>query len=191
MDFRELWKKQTATPASTDELFQKLKKLRKSQFNKMIFLTAALIVTSLFIIWVWVYYNPQMVTTKAGIILVILAMAIFGYSYNQQYPVLKQLDISKSNTEYLESLIALKRKQQHLNSTMLSLYFVMLSLGICLYMIEYTIMMSALWAIFAYAITLSWIAFNWFYLRPRTINKQQAKLDELINKFTEINNQLH
>ena len=23
MDFRELWKKQTATPASTDELFQK------------------------------------------------------------------------------------------------------------------------------------------------------------------------
>ena len=29
-DFRELWKKQTATPVSTDELLQKLNKLKKS-----------------------------------------------------------------------------------------------------------------------------------------------------------------
>jgi|SRR5688572_18347068 len=190
-DFRELWKKQTETPVSTDELLQKLKSLRKSQFYKMIFTTVALSVTSLFIIWIWVVFDPQMATTKYGIILVILAMAIFGYSFNRQYPILKQLDVSKSNAEYLESLIALKRKQQHLHSTMLSLYFVMLSLGIVLYMIEYTMMMTTFWAIFAYAITLSWIAFNWFYLRPRTIKKQQVKLDDLINKFSNINEQLH
>ena len=45
-------------------------------------------------------------------------------------------------------------------------------------------------AILTYTVTLAWIAFNWFYLRPKTIKKQQGKLDELINKFEEINNQL-
>ena len=190
-DFRELWKKQTATPVPADELLQKLKKLRKSQFNKMILSTAALSLTSLFIIWIWIVYDPQMATTKYGIIIIILAMAIFGYSYNRQYPILKQLDISKSNTEYLESLIALKKKQQHLHSTMLSIYFVMLGLGIVLYMIEYTMMMTTFWAIFAYTLTLAWIAFNWFFIRPRTIKKQQAKLDELIGKFSDISEQLH
>ena len=190
-DFRELWKKQTATPVSTDELLQKVKKLRRSNFLKLVFSTALFSLTSIFIIWVWVHYDPQMATTKYGIIMIILAMAIFGYSYNRQHPVLKQLEFSKSNAEYLDGLIALKRKQQHLHSTMLNLYFAMLFTGICLYLIEYTIMMSVLWAIFTYAITLSWIAFNWFYLRPRTIRKQQAKIDELINRFSEINDQLH
>jgi hypothetical protein len=42
----------------------------------------------------------------------------------------------------------------------------------------------------AYVVTFAWIAFNWFYLRPKTIKKQQGKLNELINKFEEINNQL-
>jgi hypothetical protein len=190
-DFRELWKKQTATPVSTDELLQKLNKLKKSQFNKMILSTAALSLTSIFIIWIWIVFDPQMATTKYGIILIILAMAIFGYSYNRQYPILKQLDISKSNSEYLESLIALKRKQHHLHSTMLSLYFVMLGIGIVLYMIEYTMRMTTFWAIFAYTITLAWIAFNWFFIRPRTIKKQQGKIDELISRFSNISEQLH
>jgi hypothetical protein len=190
-DFRELWKKQTSTPVSSDELLQKLNKLRKSQYNKMILSTLALSFTSIFIIWVWIVFDPQMVTTKYGIILIILAMAIFGYSYNRQYPILKRLDISKSNSEYLESLIALKKKQQHLHSTMLSLYFMMLGIGIVLYMIEYTMRMTTFWAIFAYTITLAWIAFNWFFIRPRTIKKQQGKIDELISKFSNINEQLH
>src|SRR4030095_7073385 len=116
-DFRELWKKQTATPVSTDELLHKVKKLRRSNFYKLIFTTAAFSMASIFIIWIWVHYDPQMATTKYGIILVILAMAIFGYSYNRQYPVLKQLEISKSNAEYLDGLISLKRKQQHLHTT--------------------------------------------------------------------------
>jgi hypothetical protein len=45
--------------------------------------------------------------------------------------------------------------------------------------------------IITYAVTLAWIVFNWFYLRPKTIKKQQAKLDDLISKFERINKQLN
>jgi len=44
--------------------------------------------------------------------------------------------------------------------------------------------------ILSFAVTFVRIAFNGFYLRPRTIKKQQGKFNELINKFEETNNQL-
>jgi uncharacterized membrane protein YciS (DUF1049 family) len=51
--------------------------------------------------------------------------------------------------------------------------------------------MTAFWGIFAYGITSIWILFNWFYLRPKQIKKQQSKLDEIIGKFKMLNEQLN
>jgi len=44
--------------------------------------------------------------------------------------------------------------------------------------------------ILTYGITASWIAFNWFYIRPKTIKKRCAKLDALISKIEALNAQL-
>ena len=57
-------------------------------------------------------------------------------------------------------------------------------------MYEYASRMEVLGAVLSYSITLAWIAFNWFYIRPKTIKKQESKLDELISKFESINKQL-
>ena len=78
-----------------------------------------------------------------------------------------------------------------METTMMNLYFILLSLGIALYMYEYTQRMSTFWGIFTYAITSIWILFNWFYLRPKQIKKQRAKLDAIIAKFEMVNNQLN
>jgi hypothetical protein len=37
---------------------------------------------------------------------------------------------------------------------------------------------------------LLWMIFNWFYIRPKQIKKQQDKINSLIEKFEEVNNQL-
>jgi len=57
-------------------------------------------------------------------------------------------------------------------------------------MYEYTSRMKPLWAIITYGITSIWILYNWFYLRPKQIKKQKAKLDEIISKFEMLNMQL-
>jgi hypothetical protein len=72
----------------------------------------------------------------------------------------------------------------------LNLYFILLSIGIGLYMYEYTSRMKPIWGIVTYGITFIWILFNWFYLRPKQINKQKAKLDTIISKFEMVSNQL-
>jgi hypothetical protein len=94
-----------------------------------------------------------------------------------------------SNAEYLQQLLVFKKKQAFLQSTIMTAYFILLGLGIVLYMIEYTIRMSILGAALAYGITSLWIAVNWFYFRPKIIKKQQQKLNKIIADLEKINDQ--
>ncbi|WP_374464849.1 hypothetical protein [Chryseobacterium sp.] len=190
IDFKNIWKQQTSNKPNMEELLGKLKKFRNQNLRRLIFANIGLIVTSLLILFIWYRYQPEMITTKIGIVLVILGMVIFLLAYNKMFMVFYKIDQTQSNNEYLQSLYVVKNKQKFMQTTILNLYFIMLFLGICFYMYEYTSRMTLGSAILTYAVTFAWIAFNWFYLRPRTIKKQQGKLDELINKFEEINNQL-
>lgn len=191
INFNELWQGQTAKQLPTIDLLKKVNKFKTSNYIKITLSTLAFSLTSFFICWIWISYNPQLFTTKLGIVLTILSMAIYGYSLNQLYPLLKKIDNANSNTEHLANLLALKKKQLFLQTTMMNLYFVMLSLGIGLYMIEPTSHMAMFWAIFAYGITALWILFSWFYLRPRHIKKQQTILNDIISKFENIQTQLN
>jgi hypothetical protein len=72
---------------------------------------------------------------------------------------------------------------------MLSYYFIVLGLGLCLYMYEYTSMMTMFWGFCLYNyIILGWVCL--VYLRPRQIVKENLKIDNLIDKFQRINDQL-
>lgn len=189
IDFKNIWKQQTSHQPSIEELLGKLKQFRLENLRKLILINIMLIITSLGIAFIWYRYQPQLVTTKIGIVLVILAMLIFLCAYNRLFMVFYKIDNTQTNQEYLQSLYIVKGKQKFMQTTMLNIYFMILFLGLCFYMYEYTLKMSAIPAIIAYTALLFWIGFNWFYIRPRTIRKQQAKINELINKFEEINNQ--
>lgn len=190
IDFKNIWKQQTSPKPNIEELLHKLKKFKNENLRKLILTNLLLIATSLGIAFIWNRYQPQLISTKIGIVLVILAMVIFLLAYNRMFMVFYKIDNTQSNSEYLQNLYLVKNKQKFMQTTMLNVYFIMLFLGICLYMYEYASKISSFSAIIIYAVTLLWIGLNWFYIRPKTIRKQQVKIDELINKFEEINNQL-
>ena len=190
INFNELWTKQKTGEPNKEDLLSKINKFKKSNLKRLITTNLLLITTSIFIIFIWVYYQPQMITTKIGIILTILAMVVFVIAYNQSFALFRNTKNALSNSEYLKNLLAIKAKQQFMQTTMLNLYFVLLSTGIGLYMYEYTQLMTTFWGIFAYGITSIWILFSWFYLRQKQIKKQQSKLDEIIGKFKILNEQL-
>jgi hypothetical protein len=191
INFNELWAKQKTGESNKEDLLYKINKFKNSNLKRLIITNILLIITSLLIFFIWVYYQPQMITTKIGIILTILAMVIFVIASNQSFKLFRKTTNTQSNSEYLKDLLAIKAKQQFMQTTMLNLYFVLLSTGIGLYMYEYTQLMTAFWGIFAYGITSIWILFNWFYLRPKQIKKQQSKLDEIIGKLKMLNEQLN
>ena len=191
IDFIDIWKQQKVSEPNIEELLNKLKQFKKSSLQKLILSNIIFLATSGFVIFIWYYYQPQFITTKIGIVLTIFAMVVFVFFNNKSFSIFNKMDNTKNNNDYLQTLMTLKTKQKYMQTTMLGFYFITLSIGICLYMYEYTSRMTTVWAVFAYIITLAWIGFNWFYLRPKINNKQQTKLNELISKFENVTKQLN
>lgn len=190
IDFRELWAGQSSTPPGQEELFGKIKKLKNDHLRKLVISNVLLIATAVFIIFITYASHPALMSTWLGTGLVLMAMAIFLAVYNGLIPLLKKINDQQSNAEYLAALVQLKSKQRFLETTMMNIYFVMLSLGIGFYMYEFTARGSGLFIAITYGLTFGWIGFAWFYLRPRSMTKQQQKLNELISDIERMKQQL-
>lgn len=190
IDFKDLWKKQTISQPNIEDLMARLKQFKKAAVRSLWVTNFLLAITAVFIIFIWYYFQPQFISTKIGIVLAILSMAFYLTFYNRLMNNYKDIDANQTNHEYLQKLIEIKKKQQFMQSTVLSWYFVVLLAGICLYMYEYASRMTVFYALLTYGVTLLWIGFNWFYLRPKQIKKQQDKINSLIEKFEEVNKQL-
>lgn len=190
INFKDLWKQQTVSPPNMEELLSKLKHFKKISMRKLIKTNVMLVATSIFIGFIWFKYQPEFISTKIGIILMIFAMALYLFVYNKLASFYKTIDGNLSNGEYLQKLISIKAKQQFLQSSVLSLYFILLGSGLSLYIYEYASRMTIIWAVIAYVVTFGWVAFTWFYFRPKEIKKEQNRINGLITKFEAVNKQL-
>ncbi|MFB3389530.1 hypothetical protein [Flavobacterium sp. LAR06] len=190
IDFKNLWKKQTISQPNIEDLMARLKQFKKAAVRSLWVTNFLLLATSFFILFVWYYYQPQFISTKIGIIITILAMVIYLFTYNKLLGKYKNIETTQTNNEYLQNLILIKKKQQFLQTKMMTFYFIALTTGICLYMYEYASRMTLLGISLTYGLTLFWMIFNWFYIRPKQIKKQKDKINSLIEKFEEVNNQL-
>jgi hypothetical protein len=189
-NFKALWKQQSIPAADLKEVLNKAMQLKKRSRNKIIGMNLLLISTAVFIIGIVIYFHPQMISTKLGVLLVIIGIVSFVTANNIISRDLFKSNIDYSTKKYLDQFIRLKQKQEFIHKTMFTIYFILLSSGIALYLYEYASRMSAAGAITTYGVTFVWIAFNWFYLRPKAIKKQQAKMNEMIDMLESVGNNL-
>jgi Flp pilus assembly protein TadB len=190
IDLKELWNKQEATTPDAKELFDKIKRLKRNNLFALIATNVALLLTCSFIGFVWYYFQPEMITTKIGIVLAIIAMVLYLFAYNRMIPLLVHVGYEMNNNQCLQQLLKLKEKQLFLQTTILNIYCIMLSAGLFLYLIEYALRMELIWAVASYAVTFLLIVVVWFDFRLRKIKKQQTKINRLINKLEVLDRQL-
>ena len=191
IDLKKIWNKQKIETPKVEVLYATVNKLKTRSFLKLIVVNIILLLTVTFICFIWYYYQPELVTTKIGIVLTILSMVIFLLPFNKQFSLLTKDKTEPNSKEYLQQLLKLKERQVFQQTTMLSIYFIILSLGTGLYLYEYVSRMTITWGIITYAITILWFAINWFYFRPKAITKQNAKLNTLLIEFENLNNQMN
>ncbi len=190
LNFKELWSNQKVEQPALEEILLKIDNYKKKNIRKIIILNIFLAFLTIVILSIWYYFQPQLLTTKIGIVLIILAMFIFVISYNKNLSLLKKTNETESNQAYLKNLHKIKEKQIFLQTKILSIYFILLSLGLALYLYEFISRMSITGIILTYGITGVWILINWIYFRPRIIKKQQAQLNSIIRKLEGIQEQL-
>jgi uncharacterized membrane protein len=188
-DFKSLWQQQKTAAPDMGALLLRVKAFKRKNLRRLLLANLALLGTTVAIIAIWYYAQPRLISTKIGMVLVIVAMLIFLLAYNRQLGLVQGADPQLSGKDYLNSLLRLREKQKFMQTTMLSIYFVLLSLGIGLYMYEYAAQMSGMGAVAAYGLAGAWILLNWFYIRPKTIQKQQAKLNALIAELEAVQGQ--
>ncbi|MCO5946107.1 hypothetical protein [Mucilaginibacter flavidus] len=189
IDFKELWNRGKASAPDVSEIFAKANRLTRKTRCKIWWSNIILSITILLMIFIWWYYQPQLLTTKIGLILILIAIVIFLVTTNQLSPLLAKADEETDSRHFLEQVIRIKHKQEFLNKTMLTVYFILLSIGITLYFIEYASRGSLLFQVLAYGITFAWIIFNWIYIKTRTIKKQQKAINDIIARLEEVNKQ--
>ncbi len=189
-DLKALWNRQASPVPDSKEIYARANSYKKNQTITLVRMNVLLILTSVFIIWVVWTAKPQMLSTKIGTVMVIMAMVIHLAVYNRIIPLLKKVNDHTNINEYLQNLLKLKAKQRFLQTTMTNLYYVLLSSGMFLYMMEYTGRMKSAWSIVTYGLTFSWIVFSWFYFRRRAIKKHEQAINELIEKFEGLEKQL-
>jgi len=187
-DLKSIWLRQeTAPPPSEKELGRQAVKIRQKSRNKVLLAILTMICTIVIILFISDHWRPRLLTTYIGTILMILAIILFvaatGSLLSFQFRPEKE---DTSSFQYLQELITLREKQKFLQTKILSLYFILLLTGIFLCMIEHTQHMGTVGQILAYGATAGWIAFAWFYMRPRSIRKENAKLDELIGQLEKV-----
>jgi len=190
IDLKKIWNQQNIETPKMETLYANANKLKRKNFLKLILINITFLLTIIFIGFIWYYYQPKLVTTKIGIILTILAMIIFILPFNRQFSLLTKNKTGLNSKEYLQQLIKLKEKQMFQQTTMLNIYFITLSLGIGLYIFEYTSKMTITQQLITYTILIIWIAINWFYLRPKAITKQNKKINDLLVEFKRLNHQM-
>lgn len=190
-ELKSLWSTAATAPApDMSRLLHTAANVRLKARNKMIWGNLLLIATSVFIAWIWIRYQPQMLTTKIGIVMVIASMVIYIIASTSSLQFLFRSEPDMDAASYLAQLLRLKQKQEYLQKTIMTAYYILLSAGMALYMIEYATMLGRRYGLIAYAVTFGWIALAWFYIRPRTAHKQLRPLNEIINQLEEVTRQL-
>jgi Flp pilus assembly protein TadB len=191
MDFKSLWNKQsTSDMPDTKELFSRADGIKKKTRNKLIGLNLVLLANVGIMVYMGFNIYHELVTTKIGLILIVVAILSYLVVSNQIMPILFKTDFETSIQEYLDQLIRIKRKQDFLNKVMINIYFILLSAGLFLYMLQFVAKMSMMWGIVYFVLSFGWIAFAWFYLRPRGMKKKAKALNDMIEKLEEVNRQL-
>lgn len=191
IDFKELWASKTAQQPSTHEVYKKIRTYKKSRLWQTLLLNITLVLTVLMVLYIWKSYTSNYWFTKLGIVLIVAAIALYLIFSNKNLRLFARSTTSVSNQEYLNNMLEIQLRQKFLQTKIMLLYFILLSLGMGLYMYEYAVLMSSFWAVFAYAAAGGWILFNWFYTRPRLIKKQTIKIDEIINRIAKMRQELN
>lgn len=189
MNIKALWNKQIVPTPDRFDLSHKIKVFRRNGVRRLLILNAILLLTICFVVFIWIYFKPQSIYTEIGILLTIPPISIVILQNWRMLPVYREINESCTNSDYIAGLLAVKSKERLMQTKILNLYFILLSVGIGMYMYEYTFERSILLGIVAYLLFLLWVGINWFVWRPRIIRRNRQNIDSLIEQAERIQRQ--
>jgi tryptophan-rich sensory protein len=191
INFQDIWNKKSAEIPNIKEIKSTADKYKKKQLQSTLWHIFSLSFTACMIIFIWNIIDFKMVTTTLGIILILIALALYIYLFSQNVNVIRKINPSISNQEYLASLKKLQRQQLYMQTNGIGIYYILLTAGFAFYFYEFALRMSTLGGVLAYGLTFFWLAIVWFFIRPKQVRKQNEKISKVIDSLELIEKDLN
>jgi uncharacterized membrane protein (DUF485 family) len=190
IDLKELWSRKNAVAPDENEIRLKAEKLKMRIRNKSILAVATLLFTIVFILLVLFSSDFQMLSTRIGVTIIIVGIALGVVHFTKLVYLLSEKNTTSDTNTYLQLMLKAKQQQEFMQTKIMNNYFALLSIGLLFYMYEPSVRMSLVAKVITYAVTFGWIGFNWFYLRPRIVKKQLARMNTVIESLQNISKSL-
>ncbi len=167
-------------------IVKQIKRTHRKMLRKNIIGVVIMALTFFWVGFVGWYFHFEQWTTKAGIIIVLVAI-LLGVFFNSRLMqlLLRKSDPASENRMFLQQMIRYRNVQQAIRQKGILPYYILLTTGLCLYMIEFA-KRSLLFGIIAYTLTLGWIVFTWFYFHRKIAQRQEQQLNEQINRLEKV-----
>lgn len=188
-NMKDIWQGQKVSAPDVEEILANVRAFKRDNFRKMVLAFISQIIPIIATVFVLIYVKPMFLTTKLGIILLLVAIVLYLFQYGSFYSYFQKLDNMSSNKVYLQNLITLKEKQRNFQTKFLSLYYVIIIVALHFYLYQPASSWSLRNGILVYLVTFLWVAFTWFYLRPKTIKSNEAKINPLIEHYSKLSQQ--
>ena len=191
-DMQQLWQQsQPKTAGTAQETVRKIVQQQQKERRKMLMNTLILLLTFFYILFVSFYYPFVSLSTHLGLVLILFAI-LAAVLANSRMIVLLYRNLIRADTDnktMLANMELYQRRQHFFHSYFLSAYYILLTTGIMLYMYEQT-QNGGLSRLLIYAITLGWIAFAWWYIRPRRIREQKERITAIIDRIKSLEKEI-
>lgn len=188
-DLKTLWHTaKTDTLPTSKEMLTLISTFRNEKLRNKWFMISSCLLFSSLIIALLFFVSFRLTTTYIGGGLMVISGLLVAIKNIRSLERFKQLD-NCSNLEFIKFIEQTRQNQNYYYKKTMVRVVVLCSVGWLMYLYEF-ISKYPIWIFAIYSVAIIYLAVLWFIIRPRSFNKDAAKLVATREKLETILNQL-
>ncbi|MEO7044543.1 MAG: hypothetical protein ABI091_04500 [Ferruginibacter sp.] len=188
-DIEALWKApQRLDIPAADAIIKKAVKEKNQIVRKILVQSFCMCLALAAIIYVTIFVHFQFISSYIGIAIMVICMITYTVIRLRQSLFLKRADFSQSPNDLLQQFEKFHQHQKWINTKGVMWYTVFLNLGFAFYFYETVAIAHAklFWKIIFIAIYISWMLIATLWLGKRSVRKEHAKTNAIIEKLKQL-----
>lgn len=179
------WQQQPVENKPND-VFREILKNQRRMTRPLIWAVISLSITGVLLTILGMLITFESFISLLGLILIVTIVLIFAGIQLVEYLMMRKDYSALPVSEYLREMIHYQKRQNLMYTLGLNSYYVLLSIGLGLYLWEFTQRLEPGIKLTVYGLTFGWIAFTYLYMRPKIQKKHRAKTQALIDQLKEL-----
>ncbi|MBS1495535.1 MAG: hypothetical protein JSU03_06580 [Bacteroidetes bacterium] len=188
-DLEALWKapRQLDIPAA-DAIIKKAVKEKNQIARKILVQSFCMCLALACIIYVMLFVHFKFIISYIGIAIMIICMVSYTIIRLRQSIFLKRVDFSQLPADLLQQFEKFHQHQKWINTKGVMWYTIFLNLGFAFYFYETVAIthINLIWKIVFIVIYISWMLLATLWLGKRSVRKEHAKTNAIIEKLKQL-----